>query len=179
MARKKLPVVLRGDEPERLLDVAKSSRDRLIFAISLLAGLRISEVLHLRIEHLDFEGRTLEVHEGKGGKDRNLPLSEKLIEPLKDWIRDRREGFLFISERTGRTLTPRAVQRSIKKAATRAQIARNVTPHKLRHTFATRLLNRGANLREVQDLMGHANLGTTEIYLHTETERLRGAIDRL
>ena len=107
-----------------------------------------------------------------------MPIPAKLLEPLAAWIGERRSGELFPSPRGGR-LTTRAVQLLVQRTAVAAGSARRVTPHMLRHTYATRLLNTGASLREVQELLGHSSVATTEIYTWVLTDRLRGAVERL
>lgn len=163
-----------------ILAAASSERDRLILQIGLLAGLRVSEIVSLRVEHVDLDSGILEVHAGKGDKDRNLPLHPRLVEPLRAWIGERQTGYLFPSRRSGQPhLGVRQVQRMVKCVARDAEIARVITPHKLRHTFATTLLAKGADLLEIKDLLGHASVATTQIYAHALPERLRGAVERL
>jgi integrase len=180
MARRRLPVYLRERELERLLAAVPTERDRLIVLIGAYAGLRVSEICKLRVEHLDFEDGMLEVHAGKGDKDRTVPMHPQLARALRVWIGSSREGWLFPSER-GQSghLTTRAVQLMIRAAAERAEIVRHVTPHKLRHSFATNLLAKGADLLEIKDLLGHSSVATTQIYAQALPERLRSAVERL
>jgi integrase/recombinase XerD len=176
---KRLPICLRGDEPDRLLAAVRCPRDRIIFLVGLYLGLRVSEIVGRRVEDVDLERAMYTVRGGKGDKDRVVPIPAKVLRDLQDWIGERKEGWLFPSRgRTGH-VTARAVQVAIEKAAKKAGIARHVTPHKLRHTYATRLLQRGADIIEVRDLLGHASVATTQIYLGSEPERLRAAVDRL
>lgn len=177
---RRLPVYLRPLELERLFAEAPGARDRLILLIGAYAGLRVSEIVNLQVVHLDFEASMLEVHAGKGDKDRNVPMHARIAWELHQYLADRRSGWVFPSDR-GRTghLGVRAVQLMIHTAADRAQIPRHVTPHKLRHTFATQLLAHGADLLEIKDLLGHASVATTQIYAAALPERLRGAVDRL
>ncbi len=177
---KHLPVSLRGDEPDRLLGSARTPRDRLLYLCGLLLGLRVSELVGLRVEDLDLDGGTCTVRHGKGDRDRALPIPARLLPELRSWIGTRRDGWVFPSPRskTGH-LSARAVQLSIRAAAARAGISRHTTPHKLRHSYATRLLQRGADIIEVRDLLGHSSVSTTQIYLSSEPERLRSAVDRL
>lgn len=177
---KKLPVFLRGGEGEQLAGAARTEAHRLIVACGLYLGLRVSELCHLRVEDLDLSQATALVRQGKGNKDRCLPIPGRLLAPLHQWVGPRTSGWLFPSPRDpSRRLSPRAVQRLVGRLAGRAGIARPVTPHKLRHTYATRLLEAGATIREVQELLGHSSVATTEIYTHCTPDRLRSAVERL
>lgn len=143
-----------------------------------LCGLRVSELCKLRVEHLDLADRSLLVFQGKGKKDRYLPIPSSLAAELRAWVGDRRDGPVFGSPRGGH-YTTRAVQKMIERARERAGISKRCTPHTLRHTYATSLLRSGANILEIKALMGHANIATTEIYTHLDTDQYRGAVDRL
>lgn len=180
MPRRRLPVYLRQQELERLFVEAPTPRDRLVLLIGAYAGLRISEICTLRVEHLDFEDGMLEVHAGKGDKDRNIPMHVRIASHLRLYLDGRQEGWLFPSDRSrSGHLMPRAVQIMIHAAAARALIVRHVTPHKLRHSFASALLFKGADLIEIKDLLGHSSVATTQIYSHAMPEKLRSAVDRL
>lgn len=178
MAKRRAPKYLRAGEDDRLIAAAPTDRDKMILRVGLLMGLRVSEIVKLRIEDLDVDGGTALIARAKGDKDRYVPIPAKLLDPLIAYIGDRIEGPVFLS-RFGRQLTTRTVQLMVKDAAAKAGITRRTTPHHMRHTYATRLLNKGANLREVQDLLGHASISTTEIYTHVAVDRLRGAVERL
>ncbi|HLH24828.1 MAG TPA: tyrosine-type recombinase/integrase [Chloroflexota bacterium] len=178
MARRRLPKCLAAGEPERLVRACTTDRDRLLVECGLFLGLRVSELVHLQIEEVDLDARRLLVNQGKGGKDRYVPIPQKLMAALAAWIGKRTAGPVFLS-RLGRGLTTRAVQQMLQAAGERAGLPRRVTPHMLRHTYATRLLERGATLREVQELLGHSSVATTERYTWVLTDRLRGAVDRL
>lgn len=159
---------------------APSPRDRLILEIGAYAGLRVSEIVKLQVEHVDFEDGMLEVHAGKGDKDRNVPMHPRLASALRLYLAERKTGWVFGSGRgSSGHLTPRAVQLMIHATAERAEIVRHVTPHKLRHSFATLLLASGADLLEIKDLLGHSSVATTQIYAACLPERLRGAVERL
>lgn len=187
--RRRLPVYLRETELEHLIAEAPTPRDRLILLIGVYAGLRVSEICKLRVEHLDFEDAMIQVHEGKGDKDRTIPMHVRLAWELKSYLaesadpaqfgRRRTEGWLFPGRNPTNHLTTRAVQYMVEDAAARAQIARHVTPHKLRHTFATQLYAKGSGLLEIKDLLGHASVATTQIYAQAMPEQLRSAVDRL
>jgi integrase len=179
---KRLPIFLRPAEQARLLAAIESERDRLIVLLGIRLGLRVSEICKLRVEHLGFEDEgheSLLVYKGKGDKDRLLPIPSTLIQPLRAWIGERRDGWVFESPyKPGSHLTTRAVQYLIPKLAASADIARaRITPHKLRHTFATNRRRRGVDLFVIKELMGHARIETTAIYLHADTDELKDAVE--
>lgn len=183
--RRKLPVYLTSDEAERLLAAARGPRDRCLFAVMLYAGLRVAEACSLLIERIDLDRGQLLVFGGKGDRDRLLPIASRLAPILRDWIGSRTTGPLFPSpSRAGRSITTRAARYAVNGAAARAGITRpdpsqNISPHKLRHTFGSSLVAAGVDIVTIKDLMGHSNIATTSIYLHTSVDRLRGAVDRL
>jgi len=190
--KRKLPVVLTVSEAESLLLAARNSvndartaskqlcawRDFVMVQTGLLAGCRVAELCDLNVENVDLGGATLAIIEGKGLKDRNVPIGAKLLTVLREWIGERKTGPLFPGP-NGKRLLPRTFQRRILTLVKAANIHKAVSPHKLRHTFACGLLRSGADVREVQELLGHANLQTTAVYLHVDTSRLKAAVDRL
>lgn len=179
-SRRKLPIFLKGSEPDLILAQLERGRDKLIFLMGIYAGLRVGEIVGRRVEDVDQVNSLLEVRQGKGNKDRTLPLNPKLHEALRAWIGDQTSGWLFPSPRDpAKHLSKRQVQLTIQAAAKRAGIAKKITPHKLRHTFAGNLLRAGADIMEIKELLGHESLNTTMIYLQAIPERLRGAVDRL
>jgi integrase/recombinase XerD len=179
--KKRLPKFIPPDEAERLAAAAGDrALDRILVLCGLFLGLRVSELCELRVEDIELERRLAMVRGGKGDKDRNLPIAARLVGSLREWIGGRRDGWLFPSPREPRQhVSVRYVQVMVKRAALAAGVTRKVTPHILRHSFATNLLHKGADLREVQELLGHSSVATTEIYTHVMPDRLRGAVDRL
>ncbi len=178
--RRRLPRFLSPAEAEQLVAAVQSPLERTLILCALYLGLRVSELVCLRVADVDLEQGVVAVVGGKGDRDRNLPLAAKLKEPLGWWLCGRRAGWVFPSPRfKDRHLSARWVQLRIKEAAQRAGLAKRVTPHVLRHSFATNLLHKGADLREVQELLGHSSVAVTEIYTHVLPDRLRGAVDRL
>lgn len=178
---KKLPAFLQSDEPERLLRATTRERDRLVCMVMLYLGLRVSELCKLRVEHIDFRRALVMVREGKGAKDRALPLPKRLAGPLRGHVGARNDGPVFPSRRGGH-IKPRAVQLLIKRLAVAAKLRRAndpraVSPHKFRHAFASRMLERGATLAEVKDALGHSSIATTSIYLHSDPEHLRAHME--
>lgn len=154
-------------------------RDFVMVATALYAGLRASETCNLKVEDVDLASPTLAVVHGKGDKDRNVPIGVKLLTILGEWIGDRKSGWLFPGPKGRSQVSSRTFRHRLAQLAKKASLERRVHPHLLRHTFATSLLRTGADLREVQELLGHANLQTTATYLHVEVGRMKKAVDRL
>jgi integrase/recombinase XerC len=187
-----LPAHLATDDVTRLLaapDVATVAgrRDRAILELFYASGLRLSELVDLDVESVNLAGRVARVR-GKGRKERLVPFNTAAAEALRTMLADRlgqpvlrapravdrhrRRGQpLFLNLRGGR-LTTRSVDRIVRRYVREAAIARGISPHALRHTFATHLLQAGADLRTIQELLGHARLGTTQRYTHLDLTRL-------
>jgi integrase len=180
---KKLPVVLNVDEVFRLLDAVDNIKHRTAFMMMYGAGLRVSEVLGLRIEDVDGQRKRIHVRQGKGKKDRYVDLSPKLLDALRHyWRAERPSSWLFPGRAPGKPLHPTALQKAIVLAGFRARISKRVHTHTLRHCFATHLLESGGNLRSIQLALGHRSLNTTAIYLHVASrasQRKQGAVDLL
>ena len=177
---KKLPSVLTEKEAASLLDPIGTTdffslRDRVILELIYSTGIRINELVNLDTKDCDFVNGEIKVL-GKGGKQRIAPVGGVALDLLKKYTRELRnvspESILFINKSNGR-LTARSIERMIIKYAKAAGIEKKVTPHTLRHSFATHLLDRGADLRSVQELLGHANLSTTQIYTHLSIQKLK------
>lgn len=159
------------------LDKPLDRRDRILFSLMYACGLRVSEVCSLEWKNFRLEERLLVV-EGKGKKERLVPLATWIVAPLKQWQRETGgQGRLF-SNRNGQKLTSRGVQFRMQKHADDLGMAMNIHPHMLRHSFATHLLDNGADIRTVQELLGHASLSTTQIYTHVSMEKLREACEK-
>jgi integrase/recombinase XerD len=171
---------------ERLLDVAGATgdRDRALLELLYAAGLRISEALRLDLEDVSLEQATVRVI-GKGDRERLVPIGEVAVEALKAWIDGGRAtilaahhvapirgGPVFVGA-SGRRLARQQAWLAVKRAAAAAGVADRVSPHTLRHSFATHLLEGGADLRIVQELLGHASISTTQLYTHVTGERIR------
>jgi integrase/recombinase XerD len=180
---RRLPTFLRQPEIERFLAAIDSPRDRVLCELMLFCGLRVSEAVKLRVEHLDLAESTLLVSRGKGDRDRYVPIPERLLPELRAWVGTRTSGYLFPADRdrgNGRAHLSRFYAEDlVPRMAEAAGIPRRITPHKLRHSYATTLLQRGADIRDVQELLGHSHLQTTSIYLHVDTSRLKSVVDRL
>ena len=181
MARK-LPVFLRQREIETFLACITEPRDRVLCEVMLFCGLRVSEACKLRIEHIDFDDERLLVSQGKGAKDRYLPLPLRILPELHAWVGERTVGWLFPAERQRLGpghLSTRHVENLVPAIATLAGIPRRITPHKLRHSFACLCLAKGATVRDIQDLLGHSDMKTSAIYLHVDVSRLKSVVDLL
>uniref|UniRef100_A0A7C4Y6B1 Tyrosine recombinase XerC n=1 Tax=candidate division WOR-3 bacterium TaxID=2052148 RepID=A0A7C4Y6B1_UNCW3 len=152
-----------------LLDI----RNLAIFELLYGSGLRASELVNLKLSDINFYNETVSVF-GKRKKYRIIPLTKKSIESLKDYLKYRgnEEGYLFLSK-SGKRLTQRDLQRIVNRFISQVTTLTRMSPHTLRHTFATHLLTRGADLRAVQELLGHSSLSTTQIYTHYTIEKLK------
>ena len=180
LLRRQIPIVLSPEEVTRMIDAAPNLRHRTILMTLYSTGMRRSELCHLRPEDIDTERMVVRIRQGKGGKDREVPLSAKLLDQLRTYegsVR-RRNGWLFPSLQTRRPnepITEKAVWHACREATRRAGIAKPVHPHTLRHSFATHLFDNGAELPVLQTLLGHADPRDTMIYLHLATRKLRSA----
>ena len=175
---KYLPISMSEDEVERLLSSPNSNRiierrDKAMIEILYATGMRISELVNLKLTDVDFNRSVLKVF-GKGSKERLVPYGEKAAEALDIYLRDRKRSDsknIFLSNR-GSQITRGAFWQRIKIYIKRENLKSSISPHTLRHAFATHLLNRGADLRSVQILLGHSDLSTTQIYTHIAKQRL-------
>lgn len=169
----KLPTVLTRSEISHILENTTNKRHGTMLALSYGAGLRVGEVISLRIRDIDLEELVLTVRQGKGRKDRRTVLSDKLIDDLRSLMagRDSKE-YLFESNRGGK-LTAESAQSIFRNGLKRAGIKKDASFHSLRHSFATHLLENGVDVRYVQELLGHANIRTTQIYTHLTNPALK------
>jgi site-specific recombinase XerD len=183
--RKRLPTVLSAEELRRLFEVvARHPRHKALLMTLYGAGLRISEALNLRPADIDGRRMLIHVRGGKGNKDRMVKLSTQLLAALREGWRARPTGdpgvWLFPQvRRPDRAMESGTAERIVSRAARRAGITRRVTPHTLRHSYATHLLDAGVDLRTIQLLLGHTNLKTTSLYMHVSQARLRAAASPL
>jgi tyrosine recombinase XerC len=183
---KYLPQFLTEEETVRLIESAfakdtkddSGRRDRAILETFYSTGIRISELVGLSVEDVDFIGGIVKVM-GKGKKERIAPIGDAAIKTIRDYLEKRKKDnpALFLNK-SGRRISSRGVRNIVQKYIHRAGMRGGVSPHTLRHSFATHLLNRGADLRTVQELLGHANLSTTQIYTHLTTGKLKSVYDK-
>lgn len=184
---KHLPEVLTIEEIDSMIgaidpEKKEASRNRAIIETLYGCGLRVSELTDLEIGKIYFDESFVMVR-GKGSKERVVPMSETAIECIRDYMSDRlslpivkgEENYLFLN-RSGHRLTRQMIFTIIKRLAREVGIKKNISPHTLRHSFATHLLEGGANLRAIQQMLGHESIATTEIYLHIDRSRLRTEI---
>ena len=172
-AERKIPEVLTKEEVKALINATKNLKSKLMIIFLYSTGLRVSELTNMHLKDLSIDKKEGWVRKGKGSKDRFFKLSDLLIEDLKKYIftLDENEEFLFPGK--DKPLTPRNIQKIIARSAKKAKLSKNVSPHKLRHSFATHLLDQGVDIRIIQELLGHADLSTTQIYTHVSKEQLR------
>ncbi|MDP1834032.1 MAG: tyrosine-type recombinase/integrase [Candidatus Moranbacteria bacterium] len=169
----KLPIVLSRKEIEKIIDSIKNPKHKLLISISYGAGLRVSEAINLKIKDLDLDGLTIHIKGAKGNKDRISLFSKKLLFQLRELVvSSGANSYIFESNRGGK-LTERTAQKIFEKALEKAEIKKNATFHSLRHSFATHLLENGTDVRYVQELLGHANIRTTQIYTKVTNPMLR------
>jgi integrase/recombinase XerD len=180
---RKIPVVLSPEEVTRFLDAAPGPKYKAAFSAAYGAGLRVSEVVALKVSDIDSERMLLRIEQGKGRKDRFAMLSPQLLALLRDWWRIARpQVWLFPGCDRISPLTTRQFNRAVHAAAHMAEIAKRVTPHTLRHSFATHLLEQNIDIRVIQVLLGHAKLETTSLYTRVATNTIRtvmSPLDRL
>lgn len=184
--KRKLPTTLDADEVSRLLKENLNDpmicRDLAMFELMYSSGLRLSELVSIDLADLDLSVGQVRVT-GKGGKTRDLPVGKHAIQAINKWLVYRRtlpgsnETAVFISTR-GKRIAPRTVQMRLKKLAESQGLSRNCYPHMLRHSFASHLLESSGNLRAVQELLGHADISTTQIYTHLDFQHLANVYDK-
>ena len=184
---RKLPKTLDVDQIKSLLEAGANStieiRDLAMFELFYSSGIRLSELAQLNLTDIDLTDKTLMVRSGKGGKSRMLPIGSKAVAAINTWLEHRiksitsTETALFISTR-GTRLGQRSIELRLKQWCKKKGIAENIHPHMLRHSFATHLLESSQDLRAVQELLGHSNISTTQIYTHLDFQHLADVYDR-
>ena len=182
----KLPTVLNVEEVGRLLEAARGPKYRAALGVAYGAGLRVSEVVGLRTGDIDSTRMLIRVKQGKGRKDRNAMLSPQLLELLRQWWREGRrrgvmlpQGWLFPGKNSLEPLSTRQLCRAVHEAAETAGIRKRVSPHTLRHSFATHLLEQDVDIRVIQVLLGHSKLNTTALYARVATRTIRAVTSPL
>jgi integrase/recombinase XerD len=177
---RKIPVVLSPEEVARFLEAAPGVKYKAAFSVAYGAGLRVSEVAALRVSDIDSERMMLRVEQGKGRKDRHAMLSPVLLELLRDWWRIARpKAWLFPGRDPLQPMSTRQLNRACHAAADMAEISKRVSPHTLRHSFATHLLEQNVDIRVIQVLLGHAKLETTALYTRIATNTIRAVMSPL
>jgi len=178
--RRTLPSVLTEKEVSSLLEAELNVKHRAILMAMYSGGLRLQEVIQLRPKDIDSAGMRIHIRNGKGGKARYVMLSFILLDTLRDYFKRYKPGkWLFYGRTPDEPINSRSVQRMIQEAAAAAGLRKHVTPHVLRHSFATHLLDRGTNLRYIQELLGHRSIKTTMIYTHVSRRALTEVVSPL
>jgi len=172
----RLPEVLSKDEVKKLIDSTDNNKSRLIISMLYSTGLRVSELVNMKVEDINFNDSTGWVRKGKGSKDRFFALSKELAAELKEYLNGREHIYIFSKEKP---LTTRNIQKIIRFTKKRAGINKKVTPHTLRHSFATHLLEQGTDIRMIQTLLGHSSLNTTQMYTHISGEQIKKVVNPL
>jgi len=181
---KTLPTILTKEEVIRLIEAIKNTKHKLMVKLIYSAGLRVSELVHLRVKDLEFDKNYGWVRKGKGNKDRLFIIAKSIKYELSDYLTKEDisyDEWLFKSQKHGH-LTVKAVQWIIKRAAKNAKIIKNVHPHTLRHSFATHLIENGQDVASIQSLLGHNSSETTMVYIHTANSKMiavRSPLDNL
>jgi site-specific recombinase XerD len=183
---RKLPAVLSVEEVGRLLEAAPGIKYKAILGTTYGAGLRVSEVASLKVDDIDSTRMLIRVEQGKGRKDRNAMLSPQLLALLRLWWKEGkrgsimlRHGWLFPGRSCTDPISTRQINRAIHEAAEAAGIRKRVSPHTLRHSFATHLLEQDVDIRVIQVLLGHSKLDTTALYAHVATKTIRSVTSPL
>jgi len=171
----KLPNVLSKEEVIKLIDVTENIKHKLIIMFLYYAGLRVSEVVSVKWENLDFDRELINLKQAKGNKDRTIFFHKKIIERLRGL---NRRGLIFISERD-KKYSKGTIQAIVRNSAKKAGLNKRIHPHMLRHSFATHLLEAGADIRYIQKLLGHQSLRTTTIYTHVANKDIKNLADLL
>jgi integrase/recombinase XerD len=171
---KKLPDVLTKEEVKRLLSSTTNKKSKLMLTLIYACGFRVSELVNLKVSDLDFDDEVGHVRSGKGRKDRvfNIPSNLRKV-LMRQAETQEKEGQEYLFSGPKGKLSQRNIQKIIKKVAAAAEIKKNVHPHTLRHSFATHLLENDVDIRKIQELLGHADLSTTQIYTHISKEELK------
>jgi integrase/recombinase XerD len=177
---RKAPIVLSPEEVARLLEAAPGVKYKAALGVAYGAGLRVSEVVALKVSDIDSQRMMLRVEQGKGHKDRYVMLSPQLLELLRDWWRIAHpRAWLFPGQNPINPMTARQLNRACHAAARMAEITKRVTPHTLRHSFATHLLEQNIDIRIIQVLLGHAKLDTTALYTRVAVNTIREVMSPL
>ena len=186
---KRLPKTLSQEDMSKILlapddKTPQAMRDRAMFELLYATGMRVSEIIRLKLNEIELESGFCIVH-GKGDKSRLVPIGDVAKDMLADYLgtarqsllRARKSDYVFLTSRGG-PMTRQAFWARVKRWAKEAGVGKNVSPHVFRHSFATHLLNHGADLRAVQAMLGHSDISTTEVYTHVDRQKLRGLLDK-
>ena len=171
--KKSTPVVMTKEEILKIFKAIKNPQQKLILQLYYSSGLRLSEAVNLKVKDFEFEENILWIRNGKGGKDRMTILSEKLSKKIQEFCKHKQiQDFVFLNKR-GEPLGVRSVQKILEKIKHETGIKKDIHIHTLRHSFATHLLEAGVDIRKIQELLGHSDLSTTQIYTKVSNEELK------
>ena len=171
---RKLPVIPSREEVARFLQAARNLKHRAMLTSLYACGLRVGEATQLRVEDIDSRRMIIHVQQGKGRKDRFVPLPQRLLDLLRNYWKAYRPGdWLFLGQSGDRPIQPESVRHACYRVSRDAGLKNKLSPHLLRHAFATHLLEDGTDIRTVQLLLGHRSLSSTSLYTHVSTQRLR------
>jgi integrase/recombinase XerD len=172
---KKLPTVLTKNEVTNLINAISNKKSKLMLSLLYACGMRVSELTNLKLNNLDFNEKTGHIRQAKGKKDRIFNIPEFLLNQLREQmeLQKRFNQIYLFSGRNNKKMSDRNLQKIVSQAAIKAGINKEVHCHTLRHSFATHLLENGVDIRKIQELLGHADLSTTQIYTHISTEELK------
>ena len=171
---KSLPKVLTKEEIKALFQTTKFGRNRLILKFLYGSGCRVSEVVKLKVNDINLKERTAIIRSGKGNTDRMIILSKEWIKEIKKYLKKKKiQSEYVFSKKNGKKISTDTIQRIVRESAKKAGITKKVTPHNLRHSYATHLLEAGTNIRYIQSLLGHSSLNTTQIYTNVANEQLK------
>lgn len=176
---KSLPDVLSEQQVKKLLEVFSNRKHRALLTAIYAAGLRVSEACGLRVADIQSDRMLIRVNQGKGAKDRYVPMAETLLDRLREYWQQYQPTHYLFPGRRGKPLSSRHIYRVCVDAGLAAGIRQKVNPHLLRHSFATHLMDRGANILQVQAILGHASLHTTALYVHLSKRCLQQAVNPL
>jgi integrase/recombinase XerD len=171
---KSLPKILSKEEIKALFKATRFGRNRLMLEFMYGSGCRVSEVVKIKIDDINIKERTAMIRSGKGNKDRLIILSKNWIKELKKYLKKKKIKSEFVfSKKNGKAISVDTIQRIVRESASKAGITKHVTPHSLRHSYATHLLEAGTNIRYIQTLLGHSSLNTTQIYTNVASDQLK------
>jgi site-specific recombinase XerD len=169
----RIPVVLSVQEVERFLNSFTNLKHKAIFTLIYSAGLRVGEILNLRVKDIDSDRMQIRIHQGKGQKDRYTILSEKVLMLLREYVKEYQPADYLFEGQGGGQYSASSIQALMRRHKKKCGITKKATPHTLRHSFATHLLDNGTDTRFIQELLGHKHISTTQIYTHVSFRTLK------
>jgi integrase/recombinase XerD len=172
-ATRKLPSVLSQEEIRKMLDSLRNTKHKLILSLIYSTGMRVSEAVSLMLKDIDYERNIINIKDGKGMKDRIVPLADRIIKDLREYIKSYQPQIYVFEGLNGSKYSCRSVQRIVKNALNKGKILKHASVHTLRHSYATHLLENGVDLRLIQELLGHKSSRTTEIYTHVSVRSIQ------